>query len=493
MEFVCPTSSVVIKLLRSEYPSVVSLIEFRNQYRITKNLNISGIVPILDLEPYSNGFALIMEDQGYVSLADYWVIRELTFGELLRIAIEITRILEQLYQHRIIHKDVKLQNILVHPETLKIQLIDFSISTQFDRQNQEFFNSQGLEGTLAYMSPEQTGRTHRGIDYRTDLYSLGVTLYQLFTRKLPFQSSEPLELIHAHLALLPLPLVEIRPSLPLMLNNIILKLMAKNPEARYQTPSGLLHDLELCLEQWETIGDIPLFPLASMDLNDRFIIPDKFYGRESELAHLSSIFPEIQSRIIVITGQSGIGKSSLVQEFYQKTIQNQAYFISGKFDQFRNNTPFWGWVQGIKQLIQQILTETPAKVEDWKTKLMEALGEKTQILVDVIPELKSLLNQQVLTPELEANLDQNQFNRLILRLIQVFAQPPHPLIIFLDDLQWADIESLRLIQVLMSPENSSQSLVLILAYRDQEIGETHPLRETLKTLENLGIRLNRLF
>ncbi|CAD5914030.1 AAA family ATPase [Planktothrix agardhii] len=485
----CP---VVIKLLRSEYPSVVSLIEFRNQYRITKNLNISGIVPILDLEPYSNGFALIMEDQGYVSLADYWVIRELTFGELLRIAIEITRILEQLYQHRIIHKDVKLQNILVHPETLKIQLIDFSISTQFDRQNQEFFNSQGLEGTLAYMSPEQTGRTHRGIDYRTDLYSLGVTLYQLFTRKLPFQSSEPLELIHAHLALLPLPLIEIRPSLPLMLNNIILKLMAKNPEARYQTPSGLLHDLELCLEQWETIGDIPLFPLASMDLNDRFIIPDKFYGRESELAHLSSIFPEIQSRIIVITGQSGIGKSSLVQEFYQKTIQNQAHFISGKFDQFRNNTPFWGWVQGIKQLIQQILTETPAKVEDWKTKLMEALGEKTQILVDVIPELKSLLNQQVLTPELEANLDQNQFNRLILRLIQVFAQPPHPLIIFLDDLQWADIESLRLIQVLMSPENSSQSLVLILAYRDQEIGETHPLRETLQTLENLGTPIEQI-
>lgn len=483
---------VVIKLLRSEYPTIASLIEFRNQYRITKNLNIEGIVPILDLEPYSNGFALIMEDQGYISLADYWVSRELTLGELLRIAIEITRILEQLYQHRIIHKDVKLQNILVHPETLKIQLIDFSISTQFDRQNQEVFNSQGLEGTLAYMSPEQTGRTHRGIDYRTDLYSLGVTLYQLFTRKLPFQSSEPLELIHAHLALLPLPLIEIRPSLPLMLNNIILKLMAKNPEARYQTPSGLLHDLELCLEQWETIGDIPLFPLASMDLNDRFIIPDKFYGRESELAHLSSIFPEIQSRIIVVTGQSGIGKSSLVQEFYQKTIQNQAHFISGKFDQFRNNTPFWGWVQGIKQLIQQILTETPAKVEDWKTKLIEALGEKTQILVDVIPELKSLLNQQVLTPELEANLDQNQFNRLILRLIQVFAQPPHPLIIFLDDLQWADIESLRLIQVLMSPENSSQSLVLILAYRDQEIGETHPLRETLKTLENLGIPIEQI-
>ncbi|SKB14683.1 Serine/threonine protein kinase and signal transduction histidine kinase with GAF sensor (modular protein) [Planktothrix sp. PCC 11201] len=483
---------VVIKLLRSEYPTVASLIEFRNQYRITKNLNIAGIVPILDLEPYANGFALIMEDQGYISLADYWASRELILGELLRISIEITRILEQLYRHQIIHKDVKLQNILVHPETLKIQLIDFSISTQLDHQNQETFNPQGLEGTLAYMSPEQTGRTNRGIDYRTDLYSLGVTLYQLFTRKLPFQSSEPLELIHAHLALLPLPLIEIKPSLPLMLNNIILKLMAKNPEERYQTPLGLLNDLEFCLEQWETIGDIPLFPLATMDLNDRFIIPDKFYGRQPELARLSSIFPEIQSKIILITGQSGIGKSSLVQEFYQKIIRNQGYFISGKFDQFRNNTPFGGWVQGIKQLIQQILTETPAKVEDWKSKLIEALGEKNQVLVDVIPELKSLLNQQVLTPELEANLDQNQFNHLILKLIQVFAQPPHPLIIFLDDLQWADIESLRLIQVLMSPENSSQSLVLILAYRDQEIGETHPLRETLQTLENLGTPIEQI-
>ncbi|OIP67621.1 MAG: hypothetical protein AUK43_18870 [Oscillatoriales cyanobacterium CG2_30_40_61] len=483
---------VVIKLLRSEYPTVASLIEFRNQYRITKNLNIEGIVPIIDLETYSNGFALIMEDQGYISLADYWVSREFTLGELLRIAIEITRILEQLYQNQIIHKDVKLQNILVHPDTLKIQLIDFSISTRIDSKNQEYFHPQGLEGTLAYMSPEQTGRTHRGIDYRTDLYSLGVTLYQLFTRKLPFQSSEPLELIHAHLALSPLPLVEIRPSLPLMLNNIVLKLMAKNPEERYQTPLGLLHDLELCLEQWETVGDIPLFPLATLDLNDHFIIPDKFYGRESELARLSSIFPDLESRIIVITGQSGIGKSSLVKEFYQKIIQNQGYFISGKFDQFRNNTPFSGWVQGIKQLIQQVLTETPAKVEDWKTKLIEALGEKTQVLLDVIPELKSLLNQPVLTPELQVNLDQNQFNHLIINLIKIFAQPAHPLIIFLDDLQWADLESLRLIQVLMSPENLSPALILILAYRDQEIAETHPLRETLQTLQNLGTPIEQI-
>jgi serine/threonine protein kinase len=319
----------------------------------------------------------------------------------LRIAIEITRILEQLYQNQIIHKDVKLQNILVHPDTLKIQLIDFSISTRIDSKNQEYFHPQGLEGTLAYMSPEQTGRTHRGIDYRTDLYSLGVTLYQLFTRKLPFQSSEPLELIHAHLALSPLPLVEIRPSLPLMLNNIVLKLMAKNPEERYQTPLGLLHDLEFCLEQWETLGDIPLFPLATMDLNDHFIIPDKFYGRESELARLSLIFPDLESRIIVITGQSGMGKSSLVQEFYQKIFPTPGYFISGKFDQFINNTPFGGWVQGIKQLIQQFLTETPAKVEDWKTKLIEALGEKTQVLLDVITDLKSLLIHPLFSDELQ--------------------------------------------------------------------------------------------
>jgi len=482
---------VVIKMLRSEYPTVADLIEFRNQYRIVKNLNISGIVPILDLEPYCNGFALIMEDQGYISLADYWVNRELTLSELLRIGIKITKILEQLHQNRIIHKDVKLQNILVHPETLKIQLIDFSISTKLNQPNQEIFNSQGLEGTLAYMSPEQTGRTHRGIDYRTDLYSLGVTLYQLFTRKLPFQSADPLELIHAHLALLPLPLIKIKPTLSVMLNNIILKLMAKNPEERYQTALGLRHDLELCLEQWENMGDIPMFPLATMDLNDCFIIPDKFYGREQELARLSSIFPDIQSKIIVITGQSGIGKSALVKEFYQKNLQNQGYFISGKFDQFKNNIPFWGWVQSIKQLVQQLLTEPPDKVEDWKTKLIEALGDKAQVLIDVIPQLKSLLNQQYSANESEGNIDQNQFNRLILKLIQVFAQPPHPLIIFLDDLQWADMESLRLIQVLMSPENnlsnSSQNLVLILAYRDEELGEAHPLIETLQTLQNSEI------
>ncbi|VXD23931.1 Multi-sensor signal transduction multi-kinase (modular protein) [Planktothrix serta PCC 8927] len=487
---------VVIKLLRSQFPTVPSLIEFRNQYQIVKDLNISGIVPILELEPYGNGLALIMEDQGCVSLADYWVNRELTLSELLAIAIEITKILEQLYQNQIIHKDVKLQNILIHPETLKVKLIDFSISTQLNHRNQDIANPQGLEGTLAYMSPEQTGRTHRRIDYRTDLYSLGVTLYQLFTRKLPFQSSDPLQLIHAHLAITPAPLREIKPSLPMMINNIILKLMAKNPEERYQTPLGLRHDLEFCLEQWETGGDIPLFSLATMDFNDRFIIPDKFYGRERELARLNSIFQNFQSEIVVITGQSGIGKSALIQEFYQTTLQNPGYFIAGKFDQFKHNTPFWGWVQGIKQLVQQVLMEPAIKVEAWKTKLLEVLGDQAQVLINVIPELKSFLGQQPAGNELDAYLDQNQFNRLIQKFIQVFANPQHPLVIFLDDLQWADIESLRLIQVLMSPENytysTPQTLVLILAYRDEDIEAGHLLTKTLETLQNLGTPIHRI-
>lgn len=500
---------VVIKLLRSEYPTVPSLIEFRNQYRIAKALNISGIVPILDLEPYCNGFALIMADQGYISLADYLVQRELTLSELLKIAIEITQILEQLYQHRVIHKDVKLQNILIHPETLRVQLIDFSISIQLNHSHQEVVNSQGLEGTLAYMSPEQTGRTHWGIDYRTDLYSLGVTLYQLLTRKLPFPSSDPLELIHAHLALLPQPLSEIKPTLPIMLNNIILKLMAKNPDERYQTPLGLRYDLENCLEQWEKLGDIPPFPLATIDLNDRFIIPNKFYGRVPEIERLNSILNKAQSEIIVITGQSGIGKSALVQEFYQTVaycrtgvlpvtpcVTLESYFITGKFDQFKTNTPFWGWVQGIKQLIQQVLTEPWEQVEAWKKKLLNGLGDQAPVLMAVIPELKVLLNQQSSLTELEVKIDLNQFNRLIQKLIQTFAQPHHPLVIFLDDLQWADVESLRLIQVLMSPEQNIYStpptLVLILAYRDDEIGETHPLIKILETLENSGIPLHRI-
>lgn len=504
----CP---VVIKLLRSEYPTVPSLIEFRNQYQIAKTLNISGIAPILDLEVYGNGFALIMADQGYISLADYLAHRELTLNEFLRIAIELTQILEQLYHNRIIHKDVKLQNILIHPATLRIQLIDFSISTQLNHHHQEEVQSDRLEGTLAYMSPEQTGRIHRNIDYRTDLYSLGVTLYQLLSRKQPFQSSEPLELIYSHLARLPVPLIEIKPTLPVMLNHIILKLMAKNPEKRYQTPMGLRYDLELCLEQWENGGDILPFPLATLDFNDRFIIPNKFYGRQSELERLNSLFKNAKSEVIVITGQSGIGKSALVQEFYQTltpvipavTFENQAdqvvlksYFMTAKFDQFKTNTPFWGWVQGIKQLVQQVLTEPLKNIEAWKQKLTNLLGDKASILTAVIPELKELLNQHPSPNESDETPDPNQFNRLIQKLIQAFATSDHSLVIFLDDLQWADMESLRLIQVLMNlePQMNSilQNLVLILAYRNEDIGENHPLITILEGLQNSGIPVHQI-
>ena len=254
--------AVIIKILKNEYPTFNELLQFRNQYTIALNLNLPGIIKPLSLERYGNGYALVMEDIGAISLAEYAAERELGLPEILTVGISIVETLEGLYQNRVIHKDIKPSNILINPETKEIKLIDFSISTLLPRENQEVQNPNVLEGTLAYMSPEQTGRMNRGIDYRTDFYSLGVSLYELLVGKLPFESSDPMELVHSQIARKPKPPSQIKPELPKTISNIILKLMAKTPEQRYQSARGILFDLETSLQQWETNGSISHFLLG---------------------------------------------------------------------------------------------------------------------------------------------------------------------------------------------------------------------------------------
>src|ERR687885_1038474 len=286
---------VVIKLLNRDYPSFSELLQFRNQYTIAKNLHLSGVVEAYTLEYYRNSYALVMEDFGGISLRDYAQKRSLTLVEILEIAIQITDILNELYQHRVIHKDIKPANVLIHPETKQVKLIDFSIASLLPRETQEIQNPNVLEGTLAYISPEQTGRMNRGIDYRTDFYSLGATFYELLTGKLPFQTDDPIELVHCHLAKQPIPVHHLNKSVPLVLSEIVSKLMAKNAENRYQSAIGLKFDLETCLHQWKETGKIACFKLGSRDLCDRFIIPEKLYGRESEVFSLLEAFERVRS------------------------------------------------------------------------------------------------------------------------------------------------------------------------------------------------------
>ncbi len=493
---------VILKLLRSEYPSFHELIQFRHQYTITKHLNLPGVVQPLALENYRHSLILVMADEGYISLDEYTQDNSLSLSQCLTIGIKLAEILAGLYHHRIIHKDIKPANILIYPATFEIQLIDFSIASLLPKETQVLKNPNILEGTLAYISPEQTGRMNRGIDYRTDFYSFGVTLYELLSGKLPFETTDPMELVHCHIAKMPTSLSK-RKKTPEVLSNIILKLMAKNAEERYQSAWGIHKDLEICLEQLENTGKIELFEIGKRDICDHFIIPEKLYGRQQQVEQLLDAFERVAippqsplnqgggSEMILVAGYSGVGKTAVVNEIHQPIVRQRGYFIKGKFDQFQRNIPFSAFVQALRDLMGQLLSENDAQLQQWKDKILEAVGENGQVIIEVIPELKKIIGSQPAVTELSGNAAQNRLNLLFQKFIQVLTTKDHPLVIFLDDLQWVDSASLNLIKLLMS-EAESQYLLLIGAYRDNEVSPAHPLMLTLDEIEKNQAIVNRM-
>ncbi|NEQ51457.1 MAG: AAA family ATPase, partial [Leptolyngbya sp. SIO3F4] len=476
--------SVVLKVLTKKYPSFSELVQFRNQYTILKNLSSPGITSPLGLELLGNSYVLVMEDWGGVSLAEYIEQQSLELSEILDIGLQLTNILHNLFQHRVLHKDINPANILIEPKSKHIKLTDFGIASLLPKETQTIQNPNILEGTLAYLAPEQTGRMNRGIDYRTDFYGLGVTLYQLLSGRLPFTSDDPLELIHCHIAKVPTPVDQVNPDVPAMVAAIVTKLMAKNAEDRYQSTRGLKYDLEHCLTQWQATGSIPTFEPGQQDVCDRFIIPEKLYGREAEVRTLLKSFERIaqgDSELMLVSGFSGIGKTAVINEVQKPIVQRRGYFIKGKFDQFKRDIPFSAFVQAFRELVGQLLSENDASLQTWKHQILEVLGENAQVIIDLIPELESITGPQPVAPDLTGMAAQNRFNLLFQRFIQVFTTPDHPLVIFVDDLQWADSASLNLIQVLMSEAQTSH-LLLVGAYRDNEVSPTHPLMITLKAI-----------
>ncbi|MBD2385102.1 ATP-binding sensor histidine kinase [Cylindrospermum sp. FACHB-282] len=485
---------VVIKLLKNPNPTFNELVQFRNQYTIAKNLNSSLIIKLYSLEPYQNSYALIMEDFGGVSLKDYFTRQEKSLHEFLPIALAITKGLEILHQHYIIHKDIKPSNILINPGTEKVKLIDFSIASLLPRETQTLLNPNVLEGTLSYISPEQTGRMNRGIDYRSDFYSLGVTFYELLTGELPFLSDDLMELVHCHIAKTSEPVHKINPEIPTVISEIISKLMAKNAEDRYQSILGLKSDLEKCWEQLRDTGKIAEFPIAQRDVSDRFIIPDKLYGREEEVKTLLQAFTRVSegtTEMMLAAGFSGIGKTAVVNEVHKPIVGQRGYFIKGKYDQFQRNIPFRAFVQAFRDLMNQLLTESQAQIQLWKNQILEAVGENGQVIIEVIPELERIIGQQPPAIELSGTAAQNRFNSLFQKFVRVFTTKQHPLVMFLDDLQWADSSSLKLIQLLMT-ELRGEYFLLIGAYRDNEVSAAHPLMLTLEETKKTKAIINTI-
>jgi predicted ATPase/signal transduction histidine kinase len=485
---------VVIKFLQRDYPTFQELLQFRNQYTIAANLNMAGIVRPKSLEIYGNSYALVMEDVGGISLKTLMQSRSLGVHEVISIAIQLTEILYDFSRNRIIHKDIKPANILICPNNQQVKVIDFSLASLLPRETEDIKHPNGLEGTLTHLAPEQTGRMNRGIDYRTDFYGLGVTLFELLTGRLPFQSDDPLELVHCHIAKQAPFVCDLKPDIPTPLGKIVAKLMAKNAEDRYQSALGLKHDLEVCQQQLALVGAIPDFTIAQHDVSDRFVIPEKLYGREYEVHELLASFDRVafgSSELMLVAGFSGIGKTAVVNEVHKPITRQRGYFIKGKFDQFNRNIPLFAFVQAFRNLMLQLIGESDAQLRYWRQEILQALGDNGQILIDVIPELEHIIGPQPPAIELSGTAAQNRFNLLFQKFIQVFATQSHPLVIFLDDLQWADMTSLGLIQLLMT-ESTVRYLLLIGAYRDNEVFGAHPLIVTLDAIERAGSTLNSI-
>ncbi|GAB4558418.1 MAG: AAA family ATPase [Haliangiales bacterium] len=482
---------VVLKMLKREASHVSDRMRYQRECDVLSHVDLTGVPELLGLEMADGARMLVMRDTGANSLARRFRSRPLPSAEVIELAIGVLGVLAGLHRHGIIHRDINPSNIIYDPDGGILQIIDFGCST---RRSQEFATAQSphsVDGTLAYMSPEQTGRTHRSVDYRTDFYALGVTLYELLTDNLPFSATDPLALVHCHLARRPLAPTAHNPAIPEALSAVVMKLMAKAPEERYQSAQGCISDLETCLRGLRSGGHIAPFTLGRDDVSDRFQIPKKLYGRAGERDALLAAFDRVvdgERALMLIAGYSGVGKSALVKELYGPITARRGYFIEGKFEQYRRNVPYSALAGAFGELIEQLLVEPERQIQAWREAIADAVGQSGQVLVDVVPELAFLMGPQPPVPALGTSESENRFNRLLQRFLAVFCTAAHPLVLFVDDLQWADAASLRLLERVLT-DASLQHLLVIGAYRNNEVSAEHPLARFLDdlTAAELGV------
>lgn len=485
---------VILKILKADYPTLEDIARLKHEYKMTENLDIESIVKVVGLETYQNRLVLVSEDFGGKSLKHLLSEQKLEIDSFLSITVQLAQALQSLHKNHIIHKDIKPANIIINPISGQVKLTDFSISSRLNKETTQLVNPNQLEGTLAYMSPEQTGRMNRPVDYRSDFYSLGITLYEMLTGQLPFQSNDPLELVHCHIAKQPLAIQHWKPEVPVAICSIVIKLMAKNAEDRYQSAAGLLADLENCQNQLMTTGEIAEFTPGRLDVLSQLLIPQKLYGRETQVNALLSAFERVSqgsSELMLVSGYSGIGKSSIVNEVNKPITRSKGFFISGKFDQFKRDIPYASLIQAFSSLMQQLLTESAAQIDLWKSKILDAIGSNGQVIIDVIPEIELIIGSQAKVPQLGATESQNRFNRVFTEFTKIFTQKEHPLVIFLDDLQWADSATLKLMKLLIT-DPDSRYLLFIGAYRDNEVRSGHILLQTIEEIENTGTIVNNM-
>jgi serine/threonine protein kinase len=420
---------VVLKVLDPRRSRPRDLERLKREYELGKQLDVPSVVRPLALETHEGMPALVMEDFGGESL-DHFLGAPLPIERFLELANSITAAVAELHERDIIHKDLKPQNILINAATGQVKLVDLGLASRLPREHQACESPSLIEGSLPYLSPEQTGRMNRAIDSRTDLYALGVTFYEMLTGRLPFEARDPLEWVHCHIARAPQPPSALVPAVPEILSALVLKLLAKMAEDRYQTARGLLHDLEQCLTQWRAKGRIDSFPLAEHDIPDRIQIPQKLYGRENEVAALLAAFERVVGtgipELLLVSGYSGIGKSALVYDLQKPIVRERGFFISGKFDQYKRGIPYSTIVQAFRELVLEILAESEERIAAFRERLLDALGINGQLIVDVIPQVELVIGRQQPVPELPPAEAQNRFRITFRHFIGVFTRKEHP-------------------------------------------------------------------
>jgi len=486
--------AVLIVLPAGERPSPTNLARLAHQYELKDELDGGWAARPLELVREHGRTMLVLEDPGGEPLARL-IGAAMELGRFLRLAIGIAGALGKTHQRGLVHKDLKPAHILVNCASGKVRLTGFGIASRLPRERQALEPPETIAGTLAYMAPEQTGRMNRSIDSRSDLYSLGVTFYQMLTGSLPFTASDPMEWVHCHIARQPLaPSKRLETVFP-PVSQIIMKLLAKTAEERYQTAAGVERDLQRCLADWEAHGRIDRFPLGQHDTPDRLLIPEKLYGRAREVETLLAAFDRVVKggapELVLVSGYSGIGKSSAVNELQKALVPLRGLFASGKFDQYKRDIPYATLVQAFQSLVQPLLAKSDAELAIWRDALLDALGPNGRLMTDLIPELKLIIGDQPPVPELEPRHAQSRFQLVFRRLIGVFARPEHPLALFLDDLQWLDAATLDLLEDLLT-RSDLQHLMLIGAYRDNEVDATHLLARKLEAIKKAGGKIEAI-
>ena len=478
---------VLIKGSVSEQ-SAQELAEIRHEHEITQALEIDGVLRAEELVTFENGWALILENTDALPLRMLMDAARLDLLDSLKVALSLAGILEEVHRQGLLHKMINPLNIFVDPASGTVKLSGFGLATRLPRENLTTLSPQLSGETLPYISPEQTGRMNRVLDYRSDFYSLGVTLYELFTGRVPFQSREAMEIIHAHIARQSPPLDEIEPQVPRVLSRLVMKLVAKRAEARYQSHSGLAADLLTCLEQLENQGSLPDFPLGRQDIPKELQIAPGLYGREDEIAALEAALERVSqgaAEMMLVSGSAGVGKTALVGEIHRSIAQKNGYLISGKFDQLRHNIPYSALIQALRGLIREISVANKSGRERWKSRIRAALGPNGQLVTRVIPELEQVIGPQPPLPEMGALEARNRFTAVLLDFISVFCEKTHLLVIFLDDLQWVDADTLKLVErIAQHPER--KPLLFLGAYRDNEVDVDHRLMNSCEVIKKTG-------